>query len=81
MSVLVCMMIIIMSVVVGMEDEILAGKSPAIQYLERVQNTEDSGIVVNLPPKQVGAVVIYYKHNMVTEDSSPQTGRSGRSVL
>ena len=52
-SVLVCMMIIMMSVVVGMEDEILAGKSPAIQYLERDQNTEDSGILVNLPAKQV----------------------------
>ena len=63
------MRIMIMSVVVGMEDEILAGKSPAIQYLERDQNTEDSGIVVTLPAKQVGAVTVNYKNNMVTEDS------------
>ena len=39
-----------------MEDEIVAGKSPAIQYLERTQNTEDSGIVVTLPDIQVWTV-------------------------
>ena len=39
-----------------MEDEIVAGKSPAIQYLERTQNTEDSGIVVTLPDIHVWTV-------------------------